>query len=76
MSETPQLPRWIPVAERLPENCQLCWVWWDGLDKPFQATRDKRAIGGWRDGEWEDFTKKVTHWMPLSMPEPPAKEKP
>lgn len=62
------VPRWIPVAERLPDCGTWCWVWWAGLGHPFAAMRDKRAIGGWRNDGWEDWRKEVSHWMPLPPP--------
>ena len=67
-----QLDRWIPVAERLPENMCRVVVWtatekamiaiWDGTDwiAPFEF--------------WKAWGDEITHWMPL--PEPPEVEKP
>ena len=73
-----QLPRWIPVEERLPEygvrvlatdmyeedDCTGIWT----------REEDKDDAGGcWYDehGWWHAFDE-VTHWMPL--PEPPEVE--
>lgn len=68
-------PRWIPVAERLPDCGTWCWVWWAGLGHPFAAMRDSRAIGGWTNSDtWEDYCKSVTHWMPLPPCPSPPKE--
>ena len=59
-------PRWIPVTERLPERngTYLVYVYGDVTD-----------LNYWR-GKWhrlgDDYTKAVTHWMPL--PQPPEEE--
>ena len=56
-------PRWIPVTERLPErnNSYLVYVYGEATEMNY-----------WH-GKWhrlrDDYTKAVTHWMPL--PEPP-----
>lgn len=58
-----QVPRWIPVAERLPDQCMDVLV----------RYRDKHILMGTaRCDDWieEDFDDGIiTHWMPL--PEPP-----
>ena len=60
------MPRWIPVTERLPEKngSYLVYVYGEVTEMDY-----------WH-GKWhrlrDDYTKAVTHWMPL--PEPP-KEK-
>ena len=74
-----QLPRWIPVAERLPEN----QGWYhvairDEKMKRIAVELDSYAIetaknfgheiGFCKDGRW-DGREKVIAWMPL--PEPP-----
>ena len=66
LSKTEKTTRWIPVTERLPERSgtYLVYVYGDVTD-----------LNYWR-GEWhrlgDDYTKAVTHWMPL--PEPPEEE--
>lgn len=63
--------RWIPVAERLPQNYISVLVYLPG-EKPLPTVHEA-YIGG--DGEWHSSVvygvenEDVTHWMPL--PEPP-----
>ena len=61
-----QLPRWISVEERLPDQCMDIFV----------CYRDKHILMGTAlDDDWieEDFEYgQITHWMPL--PEPPEVE--
>lgn len=59
--------RWIPVAERLPENYQrvLCF----NYNGEYKVLRWNYIDWMWNSGiEWLE-EKYVTHWMPL--PEPP-----
>ncbi len=63
-----QIPRWIPVEERLPEN-------WVGV---IVYSEEMGVLNnGWTvDGKWFDQTTildDITHWMPL--PEGPEEEK-
>ena len=63
-----QLPRWIPVTERLPEDLQRVIAYFAGvgIDEVGEAVFNK--AGGWfstEHGAWD-----ASHWMP--MPEPPA----
>ena len=64
LQKTQQLPRWIPVAERLPEP--YTWVL-------VSAEKHEVAFDAFYDGaQWKDAVLNgliVTHWMPL--PEPP-----
>ena len=59
-------PRWIPVTERLPEKNGVYLVY---------VYREVTEMNYWH-GKWhmlrDDYTKAVTHWMPL--PEPPKEE--
>lgn len=73
-----QLPRWIPVTERLPELDELVLVIASG--KPKENITLDGAIelatlysDGWCLETWPEWTgANVTHWMPL--PEPPKEE--
>ena len=62
------LPKWIPVTERLPEKSDEYLVYcgeYDGvcvLNYEILETKSK----------WRSRWKEVTHWMPL--PEPPKEE--
>ena len=70
-----QLPRWIPVTERLPELDELVLVIAAG--KPKENITLDGAIelatlysDGWCLETWPEWTgANVTYWMPL--PEPP-----
>ena len=73
-----QLPRWIPVEERLPNLDELVLVIASG--KPQENITLDNAVelaelysDGWCLEIWPEWTKAaVTHWMPL--PEPPEVE--
>ena len=73
-----QLPRWIPVTERLPELDELVLVIASG--KPKENITLDGAIelatlysDGWCLETWPEWTgANVTYWMPL--PEPPEVE--
>ena len=73
-----QLPRWIPVEERLPDYDDLVLVTASGKPKE-NITLDEAVelatlySDGWCLETWPEWTgAKVTHWMPL--PEPPEVE--
>ncbi len=63
-----QVPRWIPVSERLPDDRQIVLAW-----------RGKVVFGYCRDGQWIDtlygwaIPDGPSHWMPL--PAPPTDDK-
>ena len=73
------LPRWIPMAERLPELDELVLVIASG--KPKENITLDGAIelatlysDGWCLETWPEWTgANVTYWMPL--PEPPEEER-
>ena len=62
-----QIPKWIPVTERLPEKYVSVWTY-----SKFGMLQDE-YIGEY-DGEnyFARQTTHVTHWMPL--PQPPKTE--
>ena len=73
------LPKWIPVAERLPElkTKVLIYggnhpIWVNGVKKPMPAIHTGYTRGedeGWFTWDESYVISNVTHWMPL--PEPP-----
>ena len=73
-----QLPRWIPVEERLPEYGVrvLATDMYEGDDYTGIWTREENkddADGCWYDDHgWWHASDDVTHWMPLPKP-PEAK---
>lgn len=66
LQKTQQLHSWIPVKERLPEKNGSYLVYVYG---------EVTEMDCWH-GKWhrlrDDYTKAVTHWMPL--PKPPKEE--
>lgn len=73
-----QMPRWIPVEERLPDYDDLVLVIASGKPKG-NITLDEAVelatlySDGWCLETWPEWTgAKVSHWMPL--PEPPEVE--
>lgn len=62
----PQIPRWIPVEERLPAKSKTVLVVADGMVD----------IACFSENGWGLYTLEcctITHWMPL--PEPPEEAK-
>jgi hypothetical protein len=61
-----QLPKWIPVTERLPENDKTVLVW--------DRRNSREYFNICEHGRWIILRQEdITHWMPL--PEPPKEEK-
>ena len=74
-----QLPRWIPVEERLPENFRkvLCWGEYSRYGD-FNVMFVNYALGYQNNGSWGGEVANGTNaralaWMPL--PEPPKEER-
>lgn len=74
-----QIPRWIPVEERLPKALRHYYgecsfsddvLVYDGVR--VRVAYYCNTTTWWHDGRDEDDIIDVTHWMPL--PEPPIKE--
>ena len=68
-----QLPRWIPVTERMPERGVPVLGWYK--DNPFSAYCPE--VVAWNGSGWvfiyaHRYVTDVTHWMQL--PEPPEVE--
>ena len=59
-----QIPRWIPVSERLPEQYESVIVWTSDRELG-EAEYDGKRFYWTSDDNYTD----VSHWMPL--PEPP-----
>ena len=64
-----QLPRWIPVAERLPEPLTDVLVWIDSKDDGESYADTAFRLSFQEKWSWADHS--ITHWMP--MPGPPVK---
>lgn len=62
-----QMPKWIPVTERLPEHedAVLCFIK-NGQQDILQLDKFENL---WVGMQWTYKRHAVTHWMPL--PEPP-----
>lgn len=65
LRELDEKQRWIPVAERLPEEDVRVLVWVGGNDCNFPMIDTDRI----HNGRWVRWDGYITHWMPL--PEPP-----
>lgn len=80
-------PRWIPVAERLPEEMDRSCGGWSAEIRPSDdvlvwLSSEKRQSVAWYSHTYNEWTTvdentvycfgEVTHWMPL--PEPPKEE--
>lgn len=66
-----QLPRWIPVTERLPDNYELVMVGWAGRR---DIGKGYVLFGKWHDPYFsQPDANQPTHWMPLPEPPPASK---
>lgn len=66
---------WISVDDRLPEDSgYYLVVYRDKYNESTSIALDFYVNCG--AGEWwsNEFTHNITHWMPLSLPEPPKGE--
>jgi hypothetical protein len=69
------LPKWIPVAERLPELRMAVIVYAPYMKNEFMAYWTGSRWMVWAAGEYEREMPEyhqITHWIPL--PEPPKEE--
>ena len=65
-----QVPRWIPVTERLPERAdEVLIAYREEYDDWTEEYAVSTATYMPRAGRWDYDHLKITHWMPL--PEPP-----
>lgn len=73
LQKTQQMPRWIPVTERLPEEYVNVLCHLRSLDRQSEYYSIDHLM---EDGQWwkaaNSWKHEVTHWMPL--PEPPKEE--
>lgn len=56
------IQRWIPVGERLPEDCETVLVYAVGYMELGWYDTDN---GEWRSDEYTWDADEVTHWLPL-----------
>lgn len=69
-----QLPRWIPVTERLPEDpVKKVLVFVPHTHGDIVDAGRYLGADGWVLEGWHLTQNAVTHWMPL--PEPPKEER-
>jgi len=67
------LPKWIPVTERLPEKYDCYYlVVLNNWNTDFCLYTKEKGFGMYITPKWLDANDEVTHWMPL--PEPPKEE--
>lgn len=65
-----QVPRWIPVTERLPERAdEVLIAYREEYDDWTEEYAVSTATYMPRAGRWDYDHLKITHWMP--MPQPP-----
>ena len=71
---TVELPRWIPVTERLPERFgQFIVTVKNDLENGYSDYADYDPyLRSWRTGLGLHGSERITHWMPL--PEPPKED--
>ena len=63
-----QVPEWIDVSDRMPEEGEEVLVHHYG--HIVQATRDKKYSGGFKQRNcygWESVSSYISHWMPKSI---------
>jgi len=62
-----QEPGWIPISERLPEECKAVLIWCPERKNIYCAYLEEKQW--WIFGAyWEKVTLDVTAWMPLPEP--------
>ena len=67
--------RWIPVGERLPEHCDIVWVY-DGTDVvigEYWGTWESYGASCDREGLNSKTLAGITHWAEIVPPQPPPK---
>lgn len=73
LAEMVQMPKWIPVEERLPEVFQHVLANIPGMSPhPTVQEAFREKNGMWYSNGFRYGADEITHWMPL--PEPPKEE--
>jgi len=72
-----QLPRWISVNDKLPENSKTVLCWYEYYHWSKKAVLPEYGLGYCFNGYWggdasTGYDTKVLFWMPL--PEPPKED--
>ena len=71
-------PQWISVKDRMPEEEKPTIRYGYAYSASVLTYTENGLIriNRTREGHWEDYTPRVTHWMPLPVPPGDPQEQP